>query len=175
MSEFFVSPDVTFEQAIELSHALLNQMEQGELCDSKLEAFVTQLVSSDNGARGFFVCYLTDKRSLADEPASGVLQALQTAPERVGTLLVKNLAMSTAMSLTHQRAGDLKKAGGSQQVQTRCTHLIRKLQLESVKTEAKHLLESIHTKTGNYQEFLERWGYDDKQRLAIEAAIQPLI
>jgi hypothetical protein len=175
MTEFLIPQAVTFEQAIELSQSLLNQMEQSQLSESELAAAVSQLVSSENGARGFFVTYLTDDRPLADEPASGVLQALQTAPERVGTLLVKNLAMSTAMILTHEGAGDPQMATGSQQVQTRCVNLIRKLQLEAVQVEARRLWESTRTGEGDYQAFLERWGYDSNQRLAIAEALQPLI
>jgi hypothetical protein len=39
----------------------------------------------------------------------------------------------------------------------------------------KQLLETIQTGSGEYQSFLERWGYDSEQQEAIAQALQPLM
>ena len=103
LSTLTIAETVTFEEAIAHTQEILAALEQGTLAEATLERLVTQLVQTENGARGFFVTYLTDERPLADTPSAEVLAALQTAPEIVAELLVKNLAMSSAMAIAHRR------------------------------------------------------------------------
>ena len=142
-------------------------MEQGNLPDDSLKATVSALVSSENGARGFFVTYLTDDRSLADAPIPAVIQALSTAPDIVAPLLVKNLAMSTAMGITHRQNQNQNLAQGSDRVQARTDRLIQALPSAQLQQHAQQLAESIDTGTGEYHSFLVRWGYSPEQQQAI--------
>jgi hypothetical protein len=171
-----VVPDaVTFEQAIAITHALLDEMEQGNLSAADIQTAIASLVQSENGARGFFVTYLTSEGSLADRPSESVVAALQASPAVVAELLVKNLAMSAAMAMTHRRNQNEKMAQGSDQVQRRTIDLIQKVRLSEVFEKAKQLQESAATGTGAYQPFLDRWGYDTEQRRKIEAAVQAIL
>ncbi len=172
----FPVPDaISFEDAIALTQSLLAEIEQGSLSDPEIERTIAALAASENGARGFFVTYLTDLRSLADHPSSAVVDGLRSSPEIVSELLVKNLAMSTAMILTHTRNQNLDMAQGSERVQRRTTHLIQQTQLAQVQTKIHSLLESIASGAGQYQSFLERWGYDAAQRQAIAQALQSIV
>lgn len=169
-------PDaVTFEQAIALTQSLLAQIEAGELSEEDIESVVSQLVSSENGARGFFVTYLTDSRSLADRPSVGVINALRTSPEIVSELLVKNVAMSAAMVVAHRRRQDEEMAATSARTSTRSADLITTLELPPAHKLAQQMLESVTAGGGVYEAFLKRWGYDAEQRLAIQQALQPVI
>lgn len=159
-----VPTDLSFEAAIERSQALLNQMAQRELAAAEIERAIAALVASENGARGFFVIYLSDDRAVADQPTDSVVAALKTAPEVVSSLLVKNLAMSTGMTIAHRRNQNQELAQGSDRVQQRSIQLIQQLRLPALTTEANALIESIDTGSGAYQSFLTRWGYDDEQR-----------
>lgn len=167
-----VSDAVTFEQAIALTQALLDQWDQGALSESEIEATITALVRSENGARGFFVTYLSDERPLADSPTPAVTQALSVAPDVVSPLLVKNLAMSTAMAMTHRRNQNESLAQGSDRVQSRTTMLLQVLPLPQLRQQAQQLATSIETGTGEYQSFLQRWHYDDEQQWAMLQAFQ---
>lgn len=169
MAKFEVdgSESISFEQAIAFTQSLLAQMEAGELGAAQLEAEIAALVKSKNGARGFFVSYLSDPRPLADRPAPEVIRALQSAPEMVSELLVKNLAMSTAMAITHRRQGNEDKAQGSDRVLQRTINLIEQVQLKQVQQKLQELQTSATTGEGSYQHFLQRWGYDQQQRQAI--------
>lgn len=162
---------VSFEQAIALAQTLLSAMEADSLSESEIEQAVSALVQSQNGARGFFVTYLTDERSLADRPSPGVIRALQSAPEGVAELLVKNLAMSTAMILTHERHQKSEMAVGSKQVQRRTLQLMHQLKLPEVEIQLQHLQHSIATGEGKYANFLNRWGYDSEQQQAIQQVV----
>lgn len=172
---FIVPASVSFEEAIALTQLLMAELEQGKLSESELASAVASLVTSENGARGFFVTYLTDSRSLADQPADSVVNALRSSPEVVSELLVKNLAMSTAMILAHTRSQSPDLAQGSERVQRRTAHLIQQTQLAQVQTKIHALLESLASGMGLYQSFLKRWGYDVEQKQAIAQALQRVI
>lgn len=163
---------MTFEEAIALSQSLLGQMEQGELSDAELEQAIATLVRSENGARGFFVTYLTDERSLADQPSPAVIGALQSSPEIVSELLVKNLAMSSAMAIAHRRNENEAMAQGSDRVRCRTTALIQLLPIPAIAEKAQKLHQTIATGVGEYQSFLTRWNYDTEQKQVIEEAIE---
>ncbi|MBW4661578.1 MAG: hypothetical protein KME15_23155 [Drouetiella hepatica Uher 2000/2452] len=173
-SSLVVPNPVTFEQAIAITQSLLAAMESG-ISAAQIQSTIADLVHSENGARGFFVTYLTDERLLADEPSTAVVQALQSAPETVAELLVKNLAMSTAMAIAHRRNHNEEMAQGSDRVQRRTTQLIHQVKLSEVSLKAQKLLHSVVTGAGEYQTFLDRWGYDDEQRQRIGEALQPLV
>lgn len=165
----FTSDNVSFVDAIAITQALLDDFEQGKT--AAFESTVCALVRSENGARGFFVTYLSDDRPLAAHPTPALLAALQPSPAIVAPLLVKNLAMSTAMTLTHRRHQDETMVQGSERVRSRTAQLIQALQWPQVQAEAQRLLTAIETEKGDYQTFLERWGYDLEQRQAIQQTL----
>ena len=165
---------VTFEQAIALTQSLLSQVEAGELKEPEIAAVISELVKTENGARGFFVTYLTSESSLADNPPAAVVQALRTSPEVV-ELLVKNLAMSAAQSVYHRRNHKEDMAQDSERVHKRTAHLIELVNLTAVSDRTQQLQETITTGYGSYKAFLERWGYDTEQKQAISQALQQVL
>jgi hypothetical protein len=171
-STFTVPEGVTFEQEIALTQTLLADMAAQNLTEPEIAAAIGALMQSINGARGFWVTYLAGSTDLADHPSSGVLQALKAAPTSAATLLVKNVAMSTAMAITHRRNENLTLAAGSDQVRRRCEYLIAQLARPDLADQMASLLDSIQTGVGEYQEFLDRWHYDDEQRQAIGQVIE---
>lgn len=172
-SAFSIPQDVTFQEAIALTQSLLDRLESEALSESELESALAQLVASENGARGFFVTYLTDDREFADRPHNAAIQALKSSPLIVAELLVKNLAMSTAMEITHQRHNDPEMATGSRRVQRRSAGLMERLANPEIHQKVNALLANIQTGTGEYQTFLERWEYDSQQKEAIALALKP--
>ncbi len=173
-SRFTVSEKVTFEQAIALSQALVDQMAQGAIADALLEQAISALVASENGARGFFVTYLSDPRPIADPPAAAVIAALKTAPAVVAPLMVKNLAMSTAMAIAHRRNQDESLAQGSDRVKARSAYILQAIQSDETVAQIHALMTSIDTQAGDYAAFLKRWGYDSEQQQAMRQAFESL-
>ena len=100
--------------------------------------------------------------------------ALRSSPEIVSELLVKNLAMSAAMALTHRRNQNEEMAESSERVRQRTTHLIKQIQLDSVSDKLQQLRESVITGTGHYQAFLERWEYDPQQKQMIQQVLSTI-
>ncbi|MBD1910191.1 MULTISPECIES: hypothetical protein [unclassified Leptolyngbya] len=166
---------VSFEEAIAHTHQLMEALEQEALTDAEIEHTLAQLVSTENGARGFFVTYLTDDRPLADHPSEAVLTSLKSSPDIVSELLVKNLAMSSAMAIAHRRNNNEDMAQGSDRVRTRTLNLVQQLQLPQIATKLQQLNESATTGQGVYQSFLDRWNYDAEQRQVIQVATQEAV
>jgi len=176
MPETFLVPEnVTFEQAIALTQTLTTQIKQGQITSSDLEQAIAALVQTENGARGFFVTYLTDPDPGLDQPDPGIVLALQTAPEIVSELLIKNLAMSAAMAVTHRKQQNEALAQGSDRVRSRTTDLIRLLQSSLVEERAQQLYQSAATGEGEHTSFLDRWGYDAEQKQVIQQAIAQIL
>jgi len=173
-SKFTVPEKVTFEQAIALSQTVVDQIVQGTIADDLLESAITQLVASENGARGFFVTYLSDERPIADPPSAAVIAALKMAPATVAPLMVKNLAMSTAMAIAHRRNQDEALAQGSDRVKMRSVYILQAIQSDETVAQIAALITSIDTQAGDYATFLKRWGYDPEQQQAIRQMFESL-
>ena len=164
----------SFPEAIAQSQKMMQQMSDNQLSEDQIAEVIASLVATQAGARGFFVAYLTDDLPLADNPTEGVIKGLRSSPAIVSDLLVKNVAMSAAMKLTHFRNEDETAAAGSERVKHRTINLIKQLKLTQVESEIKDLQSTIMEEAGNYQEFLARWGYDEEQRSTIYQAISSI-
>jgi hypothetical protein len=163
---------ITFAAAIDLTEQFVQELQDNQLPPEEITVFVENLVATTESARGFFVGYLTsDGNDQVDQQMPAVAQGLKAHPEIIADLLVKNLAMSTAQQLHFQRTGDLDMAKNSARVAARSRQLIEMLKLPLIKDIFQQLLQSIHTGTGAYVEFLQRWGYDDEQKSAIREQI----
>lgn len=169
-SDFPIPEHLSFEEALQVSQTLLERMAEGSSDAAEAQQAIANLVSSSNGARGFFVVYLSDPRSF-DAFTPAIVAALKTASAVVSPLLVKNLAMSTAMAITHRRNHKEELVTGSNQVRARSQHLIQQLQTPELKEHAIALLQTLDGASTSYQAFLERWGYDQEQRQAIRQVL----
>lgn len=163
MKAMEISTKASFEEAIAFTESLLEKMESNQLSDTEITQAIASLVQFPNGARGFFVTYLTTESSLPDHPSPSVIKALASSPAIVADLLVKNLAMSSAMAITHLRNDNQEMAESSQRVTRRTGNLIELLNLDLITQELTHLRETIQNGSGKYQDFLQRWGYDSEQ------------
>ena len=170
-----VPAQIKFDEAISLTQTFLMQLKKDELTSSQIQDFVTQLVETSNGARGFFVTYLTAQDPICDEPRSEIIAALGAHPEITADLLVKNLAMSTAQQLYHHRRNDLEMAASSATVAARTVKIIQQLNLPQIQEMCRELVSTITTGTGSYSEFLTRWGYDDEQKNSIAQVVSQLL
>jgi hypothetical protein len=112
---------------------------------------------------------------LFERVADGFLHEDMLAGRQAGAgvvdLTARNLAMSTAMALHHQRQEDGTMQASSERVHERCVELLRLLEPQAVKQRLETLLEATAGR-GDDVAFLDRWGYDAEQRAAIAAAIE---
>ena len=165
----------SFSQAIAVTQSLIAQINQNKLSEAEIQQVVSSILSTKNGGRGFFVSYLTSDMPLADNPSQGIIEGLKSSIEVSSKLLVKNLAMSSAMIITHGRNNDTDNIKGSRKVYQRTSNLIQMINSKSIKDELLKLQVTIENKDGEYQDFLERWNYDAEQKGVILEAISILV
>ena len=166
---FKISVMTTIPEPLNFASAIAYTQEL--LAQSEISASeVAQLVQTEEGARGFFVTYLTSDLAVSEE----IIAGLRSHPEVVSELLVKNLAMSTAQALFHRRRQDETMASSSGRVQERTAQLINLVDLDLVYEKLQQLIVTIET-GGNYQALLERRNYDDEQKQLIKAAVNKLL
>jgi len=166
-----MSEPLSFAAAIAHTGRLLDRQAAGELSLEDLATEVAALVTTTDGARGFFVAWLSGDWPLADAPPAPVLAALATAPEPVASLLVRNLAMSTAMIRHHREQGDEEAAAGSQRTARRSAALIAALNLPELHLHLAEMQNSLNEPQGEYAAFLQRWGYTEAQKDDIRQAL----
>jgi hypothetical protein len=157
----------SFQEAIAQSAEWIALWDKDELSDDVLADLVGQLVQERDGARGFFVVSLTGKSPLMDRLPEVLLHQLRGAGEQVVDLTVKNLAMSTAMCVLHNRNQEADLLDGSLRVQSRSLDLLRQLDSQLVKARLEKFFRGLEGQ-GEDQQFLEKWGYDAVQRKKIE-------
>lgn len=174
-SSIDVPPRLSFEQAIQFTRFLVDRIEQGELQGPALQAAVSGLLSTRDGARGFFVAYLTEPRPLADVPSPEILDALRTAAGVIPELLAKNLVMSATQAVVHRQKGDSESAEGSRRVRVRTTRLIIELGMPEVWQALDSLLHALDTGEGDYQVFLERWRYSAAQKAHMREVVEAVM
>jgi hypothetical protein len=79
------------------------------------------------------------------------------------------------MVIYHRSQGDKENAQGSEKVQEKTGQLIKQLLSPALGEKLQQLATSLNTGQGEYQAFLELWGYDNCQRQAIAEIIQPFL
>ncbi len=161
----------TFEQAINATILWCKAWETGELSDEVLADRVSELLASRNGTRGFFVISLSSDCPLMDRLPESLILRLRAAGDIVVDLCVRNLAMSTAMAIHHERIGDITHQTGSERIIDRCLELLRLLEPNAVKKRLETLLQATLEGKGTDISLLNRWNYDNEQKLAIASNI----
>lgn len=165
---------LTFEQSIDYTADLLTRIDLNEITDRELQTSIEALIRTENGARGFFVSYLTGDWEIADHPTPAIVESLRTVPTPNAELLVKNLVMSTAMAIAHRRMGNETQAQGSDRVRDRTANLIMLVKLAEVSRIAALVKTAAESGIGEYNNFLTKWGYDREQRDAIAHRLEKI-
>jgi hypothetical protein len=160
---------ISFQDAIAYTEQLMADSEK--FSGEEFQLAISNLIASSNGARGFFVSYMTQDWEIGEPQMQAIIAAIKSVPTPSSELLVKNLAMSTAMAIAHRRAGNEEQAQGSDRVAARSTELIQLINLDEVKQIASQMRQSTQTGEGAYAEFLSKWGYDREQKSAMDMAL----
>ncbi len=164
----------SFQEAIKAATLWCNAWERGELSDEVLADRVAELVSNTEGTRGFFVVSMTSDSPLMDRLPDPLIYKLREAGELVIDITVRNLAMSSAMAIHHQRNSDKKQQLCSERITSRCIELLRVLEPNKVKEILESLLNATQKNKGEYVIFLNRWNYDKEQKMAINISINSI-
>ena len=159
-----------FEQAMKISMVFCQAWDRGGISDEVLSDKVGELIATRDGIRGFFVVTMSGDCPLLDRLPDTLLSQLIRGGDDVVDITVRNLAMSTAMSLHHHRKSDIEHQRGSERVAARCIELLRVLEAKSVKKRLEQLLNGLEG-LGDDEAFLGRWEFDNDQKKAIAVTV----
>ena len=169
-----------FKNKVEEAERLLTrfyehpQEGEGELC---------QFINTPFTARAFLVAFLTGSLfNLNDHAGDIVIEMLRKKIEFTAEVLIKNLVMSRAMILTHQKNNDETMSEQSKLVNERTLKTIKLIGSEILDKKRILLLEAIQAKTSEqvlntenpFSDFLERWQYDTKQLKAMKETLESI-
>ena len=159
----------TFKEAMEATMIWCKSWENDEISDEVISDRIGELIKTVEGARGFFVVSLSIDCPLMDRFPDALIFQLRSSRDIVIDLTVKNLAMSSAMVITHHKNNDSQEIQ-SERIKIRCIELLKLLDSNAVKKRLDVLLEATKG-NGTDLKFLDRWGYNDEQITAISESI----
>jgi len=159
----------TFKEAMQASMIWCKSWENDEISDEVISDRIGELVKTVEGARGFFVVSLSLDCPLMDRFPDALIFQLRSSGGLVVDLTVKNLAMSSAMIITHRKNNEDQEIQ-SERIKIRCIELLKLLDSNQVKKRLDVLLEATKG-NGTDLKFLNKWGYNDKQINAISESI----
>ena len=159
----------TFKEAMQATMFWCKSWENDEISDEVISDRIGELIKTVEGARGFFVVSLSIDCPLMDRFPDALIFQLRSSGEIVVDLTVKNLAMSSAMIITHRNNKDPQEIQ-SERIKIRCIELLKLLDSTQVKKRLDVLLEATKGK-GIDLRFLNQWGYNAEQINAISESI----
>ena len=159
----------TFKEAMEATMIWCKSWENDEISDEVISDRIGELIKTVEGARGFFVVSLSIDCPLMDRFPDALIFQLRSSGEIVVDLTVKNLAMSSAMIISHRMNKDPQEIQ-SERIKIRCIELLKLLDSTQVKKRLDVLLEATKG-NGTDLKFINKWGYNDKQINAISESI----
>ncbi|MBZ0188458.1 MAG: hypothetical protein K8F91_19575 [Candidatus Obscuribacterales bacterium] len=160
-----------FVQQIETAKSLIATL-FADLSTKSADELIAYVCDKQTG-RAFFVALLSSDFDLEPPGSKWMISVIEAKPEILVPLLVKNIVMSTAMTITHRRKNDQKMQEESSKVFKRAFTLTTRLNPAIVKKEVQAMKKAISTMIAEKESdspqflFLSRWKYDSEQ---LEAA-----
>lgn len=181
----------SFEDALDVAPGFCQELQSGGTPSG-----LTEFMSTSNGARGFFVHYLTDDDYTcadSDNVPAPLMESLDTAPASTIEVMLMNVVMSSATALAHRRAGNDELVTSCERTCKRASILIAAMwpRLPALRTAFGALSEAVESgflveappqraEVDEWVAFLARWKYDEEQTQlvsdaldAIEQLVQP--
>ena len=161
--------EISFTQAINISAQWCKEWGDDLLSEEVLADRIAELIKTKNGLRGFFAytlsdqdCYLLDKL-----PFSFVFK-LQELGNDVIEIVVKNLIMSSAQIVVHNRENNLKYKSKSENISERCKNILRLLETKLVTKTINQIIEDLDNLGNSFDNSKK---YDQQQKEFIKLQI----
>ena len=161
--------EASFTQAINISALWCKEWGEDLLSEEVLADRISELIKTKNGLRGFFAYALSDRDCyLLDTLPSSIIFMLTKGGEEVVEILVKNLLMSSAQIIVHQREKNIEYKLASENISERCKGILRVLETKLVTKTINQIVKNLDN-IGN--SFDNSTKYDAQQREFIKQQI----
>ncbi len=161
--------EASFTQAINISAQWCKEWGEDLLSEEVLADRIAELIKNKNGLRGFFAYALSDKDCfLLDKLPYSLIYKLNEGGDAVAEIIVKNLIMSSAQIIIHQRENNHEYRMISENISERCKAILRLFETKLVTKNVNQVLKDLDN-MGN--SFDHSTTYDKEQKEFIKKQI----
>ena len=161
--------EASFTQAINISAKWCKEWGEDLLSEEVLADRIAELIKTKNGLRGFFAYALSDKDCfLLDNLPFSLMFKLNEGGDAVVEIVVKNLIMSSAQIIIHQRDNNHEYGISSEIIADRCKAILRLLQTNLVTKTINKNLKDLDTMGNSFDNSIK---YDSEQKEFIKKQI----
>ncbi len=161
--------ETSFTQAINISAQWCKEWEEELLSDEVLADRIAELIKTKNGLRGFFAYALSDQDCyLLDKLPFSLVFKLQEGGNDVVEIVVKNLIMSSAQIIVHERENNLEYKSNSENISERCKGILNVLDTKLVTKKINQLISQLDNLGNSFDNSKK---YDSKQKEFIKHQI----
>ena len=161
--------ETSFTQAINISAQWCKEWEEDLLSEEVLSDRVAELIKTKNGLRGFFAYALSDQDCyLLDKLPFSIVFKLQEGGNDVVEIVVKNLIMSSAQIIIHQRQNNIDYKLTSENISERCKGILRLLETKLVTNTINEVVKELDNLGNSFDNSTK---YDDQQKEFIRQQI----
>ena len=157
-----ISQNPSFIQSINIAKDWCTEWEEDLLSDEVLADRIKELLNTKSGTRGFFAYALSDSNcTLLDKLPSSLLFTLRERGEYIVEITIKNLFMSSAQIINHQKNKNFDYAARSNNISDRCISLLRALDTKLVTKKINKMLSEIDTMGNSFDNKIK---YSEEQK-----------
>ena len=161
--------EASFTQAINISAQWCKEWEDDLLSEEVLADRIAELIKTKNGLRGFFAYALSDQDCyLLDKLPFSVIYKLIENGKSVVEIIVKNLIMSSAQIVVHEKENNLDYKSNSENIADRCKNILRVLETNLVTKTINKVIKDLDNLGNSFDNSTK---YDDKQKEFIKRQI----
>ncbi len=160
---------ITFSQAINISAKWCNEWGEDLLSEEVLADRISELIKTKNGLRGFFAYALSDQNCfLLDKLPSSIVFMFIEYGKDVVEIIVKNLIMSSAQIIFHERSHNHEYKLSSENISERCKNILRVLDTKLVTENINNIIRNLDNLGNSFDNSMK---YDSKQKEFIKQQI----
>ena len=163
------SNETAFTQAINISAQWCKEWSDDLLSEEVLADRIAELIRTQNGMRGFFAYALSDQDcSLLDKLPFSLIFKLQEGGNKIVEIVVKNLIMSSAQIVVHDREKNLAYKSNSENISERCKNILRALETKLVTKTINQIIKDLDNLGNSFDKSRK---YDAQQKEFIKKQI----
>ena len=157
-----ITQEPSFIQSINIAKDWCKDWNDDLLSDEVLADRIKELLKTKNGIRGFFAYTLSDTNcTLLDKLPSSLIFTFRDRGENVVEITIKNLFMSSAQILNHQKDKKFDYAERSNNISDRCINLLKELDTKLVTRKINEMLSEIDTMGNSFDKGIK---YSSEQK-----------
>ena len=154
--------EASFTQAINISAQWCKEWGEDLLSEEVLADRIAELIKTKNGLRGFFAYALSDRDCLLlDKLPFSLIFKLNEGRDAVTEIIVKNLIMSTAQIIIHQRDNNYEYEITSEKISNRCKAILQLIETKSVTKFVNQILKDLDNMGNSLDNSVK---YDSEQK-----------